>query len=368
LSFVLHPSGYCVWYSPGQEKNLQKAIPCPECRRVAGHAPDCSLAPDPDLLEEKDYHPKSRAKLYDAVSVLWSKSPEKSFITFTLPSHESKTIVSLSDRASRSQENRINSGTYQCSTTDPDTGDLAIAQAFSRTLEAWKKKTQRESNATSRRSNGILQRDMDHSRGLSGKILSRDRTPTNPGHNQLSYVWAAEAQMKRKEKYGGVGDLHYHLVVNQKLKHDNGNWHDYETFQWLQDNWNSQLGTSARNCVDVKPIPERITSIPSYLSKYLGKGHQRRIVSRSFQATQDLTCFAPIHLNAIPEATMTRETNFTSKDGYNINSKYFHTREILEQYAHFMREAATLKGSTPGEGSLTRHGQAMDRINAKLFY
>jgi len=365
LSFVLHPSGYCVWYSPGQEKNLQKAVPCPECRRVAGHAPDCSLKPDEDLLQEKDYKPKSRAKLYDAVSVLWSQHQEKSFITFTLPSYESKTIIPVSDGSSRSAQNRTSTGVYQLSTTDPDTGDLAIAKAFSRTLEAWKKRTQRESNATTGRKLSASS-EMHNLSEVSRTLRSSNRTTRND--LRLSYVWVAEAQMKRLEKYGGVGDLHYHLIVNKKLKHDNGNWADYDTFQWLQDNWNSQLGTSARNCVDVKPIPERVNSIPSYLSKYLGKGHQRRIVSRSFQATQDLTMYAPIHLNAIPEASLVRETTFTNEQGFDINSKYFNTRDVLEQYASLMREAGSLRGVRPSPGSLTRHGQAMDRINAKLFY
>jgi len=367
VSFVLHPSGYCVWYSPGQEKNLQKAVPCPECRRVAGHAPDCSLKPDEDLLQEKDYKPKSRAKLYDAVSVLWSQHQEKSFVTFTLPSYESKTIIPVSDGSSRSAQNRTSTGVYQLSTTDPDTGDLAIAQAFSRTLEAWKKKVSRQRDYYVDATTGRRTKMQDLP---NGERILRTKQLHESGQRlqSLSYVWVAEAQMKRLEKYGGVGDLHYHLIVNKKLKHDNGNWADYETFQWLQDNWNSQLGTSARNCVDVKPIPERVNSIPSYLSKYLGKGHQRRIVSRSFQATQDLTMYAPIHLNSIPEASLVRETTFTNAQGFDINSKYFNTRDVLEQYASVMREAGTLRGVRPSPGSLTRHGQAMDRINAKLFY
>jgi len=327
-------------------------VQCPECRRVAGHAPDCDLAPDPELAAEKDFKPKSRAKLYDAVSILWSRSPEKSFITFTLPSYGNST-KSLFPGSNGSPPALPGAGTYQFSTTDPDTGDLAIAKAFSRTLEAWKKRTSRFSKGGSR------------SRSTAS---GKDQVVRNLGMGGLSYVWVAEAQMRRKEKYGGVGDLHYHLVVNQKLKHDNGQWHDRESFEWLQDNWNSQLGTSARNCVDVKPIPERITSIPSYLSKYLGKGYQRRIMSRSFQATRDLTQYAPIHLTSIPDARLTRETTCTTKDGFDLVSRYFNTRDVLEQYAGLMLEAGSLRGSRPPEQSLTRHGLALDRIGAKFSY
>jgi len=340
LSFVLHPSGFCTWHTPGNNKNLQPGAKCPECNRVAGHAPECIHFKPID--PEKEYHAKSRTKLYDAVSVLWSKSQEKSFVTFTLPSYVTSTKF-VSDRSGRSPE----MGTYQRSTTCSDTGDLAVAELFSKTLEAWKTKEKRKSNATTWR-------------------LSGDSTPAHR-HN-LSYVWCAEAQMKRLAKYGGVGDLHYHLVVNRKLKHDNGQWHDFETFQWLQDNWNNQLGTSARNCVDVRPIPERITSIPAYLSKYLGKGYQRRIISRTFQATQDLTRYKPIHLDTLPDARMTRETSYTTPEGFDICSRYFNTREVLEQYAGYMHESWTLDVSRGSGKSLTDHAKILDRTNIKFRF
>jgi hypothetical protein len=236
--------------------------------------------------------------------VLWHKSKTKSFITFTLPSYEKSNRKF--DHVDSSQTTIA--GTYQQSTTCPDTGDISIAKKFSRTLEAWRTKIKRD----------------------TGELIS--------------YVWVAEAQMKRKEKYGGVGDLHYHLVVNQKLKSDNGNWCDYDSLLWLQQNWNSQLGTNSNNCVDVRPIPERITSVPSYLSKYLGKGHQRPIMSRSFQATQDLSGYKPIHVETIPTARLTRETQFTTQTGYDVISRYFNTRDVMNGYSDYMRLEGKLRG------------------------
>jgi len=66
----------------------------------------------------------SRGKLFDCVSVLWAMNANKSFFTFTLPSLEN--------------------GTYQRDPLCSTTGDLEVGKMFSRTLEAWKRKEQRE--------------------------------------------------------------------------------------------------------------------------------------------------------------------------------------------------------------------------------
>jgi hypothetical protein len=246
----------------------------------------------------------SRGKLYDCVAVLWAQHVNRSFVTFTLPSLEN--------------------GIYQKSVTCCDTGDLAIGKAFSRTLEAWKVKEKR--------------------RGFP-----------------LSYVWVCEAQMKRQAKFGGVGDLHYHLIVNRKLKHDNGHWCDRKTFQWLQDNWNKQLGTNAQNAVHVDPLPGYMKSIPAYLGKYLGKGVQRPIISRKFQATQDLTQFAPIKLNQLPDdLTLIRETTYTTPTGFDVQQRYYNTSETLETYGHHFLDQSRWNGARYNEDKLA--GQKVDEF------
>lgn len=269
------------------------------------------VGPCPFFVYDKRESTNSRGKLFDAVSVLWALSPEKSFITFTLPS--------------------LAGGVYQGSPTCIVSGDIAIGQMFSRTLEAWKVKEKR--------------------RGVD-----------------LQYVWVAEAQMKRQQKYGGCGDIHYHLVVNKKLKNDRGWFVDRETFIWLQNNWCEQVHVKADNCVHVDPIPDGASSIPSYLSKYMGKGEQRAIVSRKFQATQNLTKYKPIKLSTPPDLDIIREVTFTTPSGFDVVSRYYNTREILEQYAEAMRDESLFSASRGNGRSLTEHAMRMDAAKASYLF
>jgi len=307
VPFNLHPSGFCSWSADRSRQNLLVGKPCPECKRIAGHAPTC-----PRFKYEDRLATSSRGKLFDCVSILWAKNADKSFITFTLPS--------------------LQEGTYQRAATCEQTGDIVIGQCFSKTLEAWKVKEKRKGKA-------------------------------------LSYVWVAEAQMKRQEKFGGIGDIHYHLIVNRKLKNENNTFSDRQTFNWLQENWCKQIKAEANNCVHVDPVPDYANSIPAYLSKYLGKGNQRPILSRKFQATQDLTHFKPIKLHSFPEGlTMHSESVYTTPEGFDIVTRYFNTREVLEMYAHLMHDEFNFTGNQGNGKSLTRHAQQMDRIKAKLVY
>lgn len=275
---------------------------------MAGHSPTCSL-----FNYEKKLSTSSRGKLFNCTSILWALNHHKSFITFTLPS--------------------ILNGVYQYSPTCFYTGDVSVGSAFSRTLEAWKKREKRK---------GVT----------------------------LSYVWVAEAQMKRQEKYGGIGDLHYHLVVNRKLKHDNGKFADRETFEWLQENWNSQLllKQQVNNSVHVDPIPNFANSIPAYLSKYLGKGKSRAIVSRQFQSTHDLSAYKPIQLTSPPDLDMIRESVYTTPTGFDVVTRYYNTTETLETFAHLMKDESNFSSTRGNGSSLTDHSRAMDRIKAKLAF
>lgn len=274
MPFKLHPSGYCTYYEYQDNGNLKQREPCPVCRRVAGHSHTCI-----NFVYDETKGKSSRPKLFDAAAVLWARYQEKSFITFTLPS--------------------LDLGVYQSRVSDDKTGDLAIGRAYSKTLEAWS--------------------------------IAKKRSGSN-----LSYVWVAEAQMKRKARYGGIGDIHYHLMVNHRLKSDKGRVVDPDTLQWLQDLWCKHVGVEAKNCVDVQPIPDSANCIPAYLSKYMGKGTQRMIMSRRFAATRDLTRFKPVDLVSLPDADLIRTVEFTTPSGHVVQAHYYNTRQVLESYGAAM--------------------------------
>lgn len=292
MPYKLSPSGYCVWYHGETADNLVVGVACEYCKRAVAHSFDC-----PKYIH-KQLGESSRAKLFNAASILWAKFPEKSFITFTLPSKDA--------------------GIYQTSPRDQDTGDLAITAKFSKVLEAWSLKQKR-----------------------SGK--------------PLSYVWVAEAQMLRQEKFGGIGDIHFHLVANVKIKHDNGRVCDRPLLLWLQDLWCNHLGVlDPKNSIHVDPIPDGINSIPGYLTKYLGKGSQRVIVSRKFGASRDLTRYKPITLTRIPDQVdLCGSVDLTTKNGYEISLNFFNTRQILEQFGEFMLDEDRFAGTKPALKNFT---------------
>lgn len=284
--FVLHPSGFCSYFTPAVSANLRPGEKCPDCGRIAGHAVACKY-----FKFNETRGASSRPKLFNACSVLWHNRPKKNFITFTLPSGSGSYI-------------------YQRSADCPETGDLVVGRKFSKVLEAWSKRE-------------------DRSRARLHPHLVKENF-TEPA---LSYVWVAESQQNRKKKYGGIGEIHYHLVANQEIKSDNGKVKDPETLSWLQDLWCSHLGvSSAKNCIDVRPIPQEIRSIPGYVSKYMGKDGGRTILSRQFQATQDLSKFQPIHLSRAPELPLLSKRDYVTSDGYEGTAYYYSTSQVLDLY------------------------------------
>jgi len=283
VPFSLHPSGYCVWFNESSQSNLIQGEPCRYCKRIAGHSVEC-----PAFVYREDKGKSSRPKLFNATSILWASSKEKSFLTFTLPT--------LSD------------GTYQRDYDCPETGDLYLASKFSKVLEAYSLREKRK--------------------GLP-----------------LSYTWVAEAQMKRKDKHGGIGDLHYHLIVNKRIKADGGRVIDKDTLTWLQNIWCEHIGANAKNCLDVRPLPDGIDSVPGYVSKYLGKGSQRMILSRQFGASRDLTRFKPIQLRSLPECDLINEYDCITPTGYEVSVKYFNTRQVLELYGADMAFESQINSS-----------------------
>lgn len=265
MPFVLHPSGYCVWYNPSSKNNLIVGAPCPFCGRVAGHYQEC------ELFKESDSQSKgSRAKLYNAVSVIWAKAKTVKMFTFTLPSRQN--------------------GTYQVSATDQETGDLAVTAKFSMLLESVAVRAKRAGQ-------------------------------------KFSYVWISEAQMKRQKKFGGIGDLHFHLVTDLFID-----------IAWIQNAWSNHVGFS-KTSVDVQLIPKHVKSIPAYLVKYLGKGSQRYIYSRRFSCTRDLSAFVPVQLRAPPpELEPETERIITQKNGYETCLYFYNTSDVLELYGSLMQD------------------------------
>lgn len=283
MPFRLHPSGFCSYYSEFNNSNLLTGCACRYCKRVAGHSTDC-----PDYKPKEPKGKSSRPSLYNASSVLWCKAQTgTNFYTFTLPSLEN--------------------GTYQRSVDCPETGDIAIAEKFSKVLEAWSVRTKR-----------------------AGR--------------KLSYTWVSEAQMKRQKKFGGVGDIHYHLVASELVK-DAHRVTDREGLEWLQALWCSHIGVNASNCLDVDFIPPSVNSIPAYLSKYMGKGAQRKILSRQFAATRDLTKFKPITLVELPDVDLIASKDLYFESGFEMTAYYFNTQQVLETFGHHMEYESKLQGS-----------------------
>jgi len=340
--FNLHPSGFCSWSSDKPVTNLVAGFPCLHCKRIAGHSHKINdkisvywNQPCPNFKAENRTATSSRGKLFNAVSILWNKNKERSFFTFTLPSLENQT--------------------YQKDSLCETTGDAVIGKMFSKVMDAWRVKEKRKT--------------LERLRPISGSV--------SKVLNTFSYVWVCEAQTKRQEKFGGVGDLHYHLIVNRKLKNDfkgnNGkfnfvNQEAKELFEWIQNNWCKQIKTTSKNCVHVDPLPDYINSIPAYVSKYFGKGSQRPIYCRRFQASQDLSIYKPVKLTGLPEIKLLREVVSVTPNGFEVVTRYFPTKDVINVYGRYMKDQGGMSSKRGNGASLTKHGKSLDRIKAKLSY
>lgn len=291
MLFSLHPSGYLAPFNEKASGNLIAGTPCPECRRVSGHSIQC-----PFFAYDETKGKTSRPSLFNATAILWAMYRKRSLFTFTLPSLEAFT--------------------YQRDFDCPETGDLVIAAKFSKVMEAWSIREKRR------------------------------------GH-KLSYTWVSEAQMKRRTKFGGIGDIHFHVAANVAWKSNNGKVIDLESLQWLQNLWCEHVGKFAGNCIDVRPIQDDLDSIPGYMQKYMAKGSMRMIISRRFAATRDLTRFKPIHLKSFPDVEVVNQVTkviergsqayangYKNLDPYEATVYYLNTSQVLELYgAHMAAES-----------------------------
>lgn len=285
MPFKLHPSGYCIWYEDNS-KNLIQGSPCLFCKRTAGHKWDCPQ------YKEKPTGASSRTSFFNAASVLYASGEAKSFWTFTLPSKPGRKF-------------------YQLKSTCPETGDLQVAQAFSKTLHYIQKRAKR-------------------------------------GGWKFLYTWVSEAQTERKKKYGGIADIHYHLICNVDVKNEANKFYSDESkkdFEAIQLHWCTGVGVYSNNAVHVDSLPAGVNSVPAYLTKYLGKGACRTIISRRFAASRHLTRFKPITLNSVPEhLTLLHESEVTTGRGYNLPQRFYKTTEILEEYGHLFLEEDKFSG------------------------
>lgn len=169
------------------------------------------------------------------------------------------------------------------------------------------------------------------------EAIARQCKRRNKG--KFSYVWISEAQMKRQKKYGGIGDIHWHLLTNQRID-----------IKWLQSCWNGYFpGTTSKNSVDVQLIPKMVDSIPAYLCKYLGKGSQRRIFSRRFNCSRDLSRMVPIHVSTLPGDLQPITATFvTTPTGHEVAQYYFNTGDVLELYGAYMIDEKDYKVTRGG--------------------
>jgi hypothetical protein len=313
MPFVLHPSGYCTFYHESSKNNLVRGAPCPVCKKVAGHKPTC-----PNYDKDKtDTLKSSRSKLFDATSVLWYRGFNNggiNFFTFTLPS-------------------RSGERTFQISADCTQTGDLKVTEQFSKLLEGISIKQKRDGQ-------------------------------------KFSYVWVSEAQMSRQKKFGGIGDIHFHLVTDSFIP-----------VNWCTDYWSSLVANLqpidyAKSSVHVDSIPNSVNSIPGYLTKYMGKGAQRRILSRRFSCTRDLSSYIPIKFSTLPSGTLVRENHTLTPTGYEVSTYYYDTSEVLANYGELMQDEKKFnvtrmdKNFTPDEiawRALKReHAQKSKEINKQL--
>lgn len=274
------------------------------CNRIAGHSVTCEF-----FKYDEAKGNSSRAKLYNATAVLCGLYKERSFLTFTLPSNEG-------------------SKTYQRDIDCPESGDIAVNSKFSKVMEAYSIRRKRSAK-------------------------------------KLSYVWVAEAQTKRQQKFGGVGDIHFHVIVNERIKDDRGRVINHRTLEWLQNLWCEHIGVSAQNSLHVDPIPNDVRSVPAYLCKYLGKGAQRSIISRQFGCTRDLSKFKPISIKTLPvDVTLESVQDITTPEGFELTKFYFNSSEVLQLYGGAMRDESLMDSSRMSSDFTT--DKILARAHARL--
>lgn len=204
-------------------------------------------------------------------------------------------------------------GIYQNSNICEATGDKAVTKNLSRFLESLQKKYYRE--------HGFL----------------------------VSYVWAAERQQERKKRYGGIGDLHFHIFTNlsvkqgfycKKRKKDITTKFNTQLLSWMQNTWCNLLSVPfTDNCIDIRPISGNMESVCSYIAKYLSKSdlYQVPILSKKWSSSKDLKKMKPVQSTILPDCKLYRihENEVLDKstgEVFTMPIYYFDSFEIKEKY------------------------------------
>jgi hypothetical protein len=304
--FSIRVSGKVSYYNAENLKKAQKAAQTGSAFFMQNDFLDRKHGILKQKKEPNKHRKTNKNDFFDRCAQLYmDKVPTKkqfNLITLTLPS--------------------ISHGIYQKSNDCELTGDKFITANLSRLLESLTLKIQRD-------------------RGI-----------------KISYVWSAERQHERKIKFGGVGDLHFHIFTNLTIKKgffDKAAGKYYNTFldgdllAWLQKNWCELLNVpTANNCIDVRPISGNMESVVSYIAKYLSKEKSEiPIISKKWSSSKDLVKLRPVKSNALPDCKLYRihENEFIDRktgEVIKIPCYYFDSYEIKEK---FFKSSPGLPGS-----------------------
>jgi len=294
--FSIRVSGKVSYYNAENLKKAQKAAETGTAFFMQNDFLDRKHGIFKQKKQPNQHRKTNKNDFFDRCSQLYmDKVPTKkqfNLITLTLPS--------------------LSHGIYQKSNDCEHTGDKITTANLSRLLESLTIKIQREQSI------------------------------------KISYVWSAERQQERKLKYGGIGDIHFHIFTNLTIKkgyYDKAagkyytSFMDKELLSWMQKSWCELLNVpTANNCIDVRPISGNMESVVSYIAKYLSKEKSDiPIISKKWSSSKDIVKLRPVKSTALPEAKLYRihENEFIDKktgEVIKIPCYYFDSYEIKKQY------------------------------------
>jgi len=304
--FSIRVSGKVSYYNAENLKKAQKAAQSGAAFFMQNDFIDSQHGIIKQKKPPKQQKKTNKNDFFDRCAQLYmDKVPTKkqfNLITLTLPS--------------------LTGGIYQNANDCPETGDKITTANLSRFLESLTLKIYRERNI------------------------------------KISYVWSAERQHDRRAKFGGVGDLHFHIFTNLTIKkgyYDKPaakyytTYLDRELLSWMQKSWCELIRVPmTNNCIDIRPISGNMESVVSYIAKYLSKEKSDiPILSKKWSSSKDLKRLRPVKSTVLPECKLYRIHNneFTDlKTGEVITMPcyYFDSYEIKNQ---FFKESPGLPGS-----------------------
>lgn len=258
-----------------------------------------SLFPDQSNVK-KSHRISSKTDFFNRIQQLYNRKTHLNLITLTLPS-------------------LFNSGIFQQSNDCSYTGDKVVTECLSKFLEALSIKLKRERNF------------------------------------DLSYIWVAERQNERRSKFGGVGDIHFHIVTNlvvkrsqyiPEAKKERVLFMDKKLIDWIARDWCKTLGVKfdSTNCIDVRFIHKNMGSVCNYVAKYLSKRDPLSIpiLSRKFASSKDLVKIRPIHSDELPDVSLYRihETKYQYNGKEHTNTVFYFDSWDIKKFYYDQQEMA----------------------------